>query len=82
MNIGPTGIGRMNPRHPGARITEFAVPSPASQLQAVAADPDNNMWFTEHGSNRIGGINASGARAESSVPTATTVPRLRRPTSD
>lgn len=43
---------------PAGRITEFALPTSASEPFGITAGPDGNLWFTEEVSNRIGHISA------------------------
>jgi hypothetical protein len=50
-------IGRITT---GGTITEFAVPTPDSAVQDIAAGPDGALWFTEFDANRIGRITADG----------------------
>jgi hypothetical protein len=40
------------------RITEFPIPTPASEPGGIVAGPDGAVWFTEFFGNRIGRIEA------------------------
>ena len=35
-------------------VVEFALPTPDSYAQGIAAGPDGNLWFAEYNGNRIG----------------------------
>jgi streptogramin lyase len=35
-------------------ISEYAIPSSGSQPLAVTVGPDQNIWFTERGTGKIG----------------------------
>ena len=52
------------------QITEFTVPTAASQPFAIAAGADGNLWFTEQTANRIGRITPTGQITEFSIPPA------------
>ncbi len=58
-------------------ITEFAIPTPASQPNGIAAGPDGNLWFTEFGgsANKVASITTGGAITEYSLPTPGAGPR-------
>jgi streptogramin lyase len=56
-------------------ITEFPIPTPASQPFGIAAGPDGNLWFTERGADKIGRITPAGIFTEFPVPTAASLPR-------
>ena len=43
-------------------------PGPARHV--IAAGPDGNLWFTEHGKNKIGRITPAGVFTEFPIPTA------------
>jgi len=55
-------------------ITEFPVPTVASQPRQISAGPDGALWFTEQAANKIGRITAAGAITEFPVPTAASSP--------
>ncbi|MDQ2809232.1 MAG: S-layer homology domain-containing protein [Chloroflexota bacterium] len=57
-------------------ITEFPVPSAASQPNGICAGPDGNVWFVESASNTIGRISSSGVISEFVVPTMLDTPNL------
>jgi virginiamycin B lyase len=59
---------------PAGNVTEFAVPTSASELDEVAAGPDGNLWFTEYNGNKIGRISTSGSIIEFAVPTSASGP--------
>lgn len=50
-------------------ITEFPVPTAASQPYSIALGPDGNLWFTETGTNKIGRVTPTGGFTEFSIPT-------------
>jgi streptogramin lyase len=58
----------------GQVITEFAVPTAASQPGGIAAGPDGNVWFTEFASGRIGRITPAGLITEFSLPDSSAGP--------
>jgi streptogramin lyase len=41
----------------------------------ITSGPDGNLWFTEHGGNRIGRITPSGSIREFSLPTPGSAPQ-------
>jgi virginiamycin B lyase len=62
MTVGPDGnlwfvevlgdkIGRITPE---GLITEFQVPTPASEPHDINAGPDRNLWFVETAGNNVG----------------------------
>jgi streptogramin lyase len=56
-------------------VTTFAPPTPSSQVTAITAGPDGNLWFTEGEGNKVGKINpATGAITEFPLPTAGAAP--------
>src|SRR5207253_959918 len=55
-------------------ITEYTVPTGASQPRGITAGPDGNVWFTEYNGNKIGKITTSGTITEYTVPSATSNP--------
>ncbi len=50
-------------------FTEFPIPTPHSDLGAIAAGPDGNLWFTEGSGDKIGRVTTSGALIEFPIPT-------------
>ena len=52
------------------QITEFSVPTAASQPFSIAAGADGNLWFTEQTANNIGRITPTGQITEFRVPPA------------
>ncbi len=50
-------------------LEEFAV-TPGSGLAGITVGPDNNVWFTEQSSGKIGQITPAGTITEFDVPTA------------
>src|SRR5712692_6110866 len=63
-------------------ITEFAVPTAASQPALIAAGPDGNLWFTEGSGNKIGRITPAGVITEFPIPTAASRPNKIEPGPD
>lgn len=55
-------------------ITEFPLPSGGSEPFGITAGPDNALWFTEYGGNKIGRITTAGAITEFPTPTANSTP--------
>jgi streptogramin lyase len=51
-------------------ISEFAVPTAASQPANITRGPDGNLWFTEFTGSRIGRISTLGAITEFPLPAA------------
>lgn len=45
-------------------VTEFAIPTAASDSYNIAAGPDGALWFTEEAGNKIGRITTSGTITE------------------
>jgi len=41
---------------PAGSISEFAVPTPLNASTGIASGPDDNLWFTEETSDKIGRI--------------------------
>jgi virginiamycin B lyase len=37
-------------------ITEFTIPTASSSPEGIVSGPDGNLWYTEHGGNKIGRI--------------------------
>jgi streptogramin lyase len=54
----------------GGTISEYAIPTPASDPMGIAAGSDGALWFTERVANKIGRITTSGAITEYPIPTA------------
>lgn len=78
------GIGRITPR---GIIKRFPIATPLGagdarprvavdtrEPQGIAVGPDNNLWFTEPGVNKIGRMTTSGEVVEFSIPTAGSEP--------
>ncbi len=55
-------------------ITEYPVPTAASEPWGIAAGPDGAIWFTEFAGNKIGRITTAGVVTEYPVPTASSQP--------
>ena len=55
-------------------VTEFPIPTGASQPRGVAAGPDGAIWFTEGRGNKIGRITTTGTITEFPLPHASSVP--------
>lgn len=47
-----------------ARITEYPVPTPASEPAGITRGSDGNLWFTESAGNKIGRITPEGVITE------------------
>jgi virginiamycin B lyase len=59
----------------GGVITgRFFLPRKNSNPTGISRGPDNNLWFTEMGDNKIGRITYSGKITEFSIPTANSAP--------
>src|SRR5688572_12048025 len=56
------------------QITEFPVPTEGSWPTGIAAAPDETLWFTEQGGNKIGRITFDGTVTEFPIPTANSWP--------
>jgi len=57
-------------------ITEFHIPTADAEPFGIAAGPDGNLWFAEHGAvSQIGRITTAGSFTEFPVPTALSLPR-------
>jgi streptogramin lyase len=56
-------------------IKEYKLPTPASCLNGVSSDGNNNGWFAETCGNKIGKITPTGAITEYALPTANSGPR-------
>ena len=61
------------PAQASKRITEYPVPTPASNSFDIAAGPDGNLWFTEGQGNNIGKITPEGVFIEYPIPTPSSV---------
>jgi serine/threonine protein kinase len=59
---------------PAGNVTEFPVPTSASQPEKITTGSDRNLWFTEWNGNKIGRISTSGAITEFPVPTSASQP--------
>ena len=55
-------------------VTEFAVPTPASQPAGITVGPDGALWFTEENGHRIGRITTGGQITEFPTPTPVSGP--------
>src|SRR4029077_15908696 len=58
-------IGRMTT---AGMVTEFAIPTPASDPRAINNGPDGNLWFVEHDAHAIGRIPPMGVGTECGIP--------------
>ena len=54
----------------GATKAEFAIPTAASLPTSIVQGPDDAMWFTEFGANKIGRMDFSGNITETAVSAA------------
>jgi virginiamycin B lyase len=54
-------IGRITP---AGQVTEFSVPTPASQVASMTPGPDGNLWFSETAGRAIGRITPAGQITE------------------
>ena len=75
----PTGVTStppigVTPTAPAGVISEFPVPTSGSNLVAITAGPDGNLWFTEFNGDKIGRISPNGTITEFPVPTANSRP--------
>ena len=50
-------------------MTEYGGLTPGSAPASIAAGPDDNLWFTEPGSNKIGRVTTAGSFTEYAIPT-------------
>ena len=55
-------------------ITEYPIPTAASNTHNIATGPDGNIWFTEASGNKVGKVTISGGFTEYSIPTADSGP--------
>jgi virginiamycin B lyase len=55
-------------------ITEFPVPTPASEPNGIVAGPDGALWFTEYNANKVGRITTAGTINEFGIPTSASFP--------
>jgi virginiamycin B lyase len=55
-------------------FSSFAIPTPASNPNYIAAGPDGALWFTELNANQIGRISTAGLLTEYPIPTAKSGP--------
>jgi virginiamycin B lyase len=51
-------------------VTEFQIPTPASEPNVIVAGPDGALWFTETNGNKIGRITTAGSITEFAIPTS------------
>lgn len=59
---------------PSGVMTEYTVPTSASQPDGMTAGPNGNLWFTEQDGNKIGEITTSGVISEFPITTADSGP--------
>jgi virginiamycin B lyase len=59
---------------PSRKITEYAIPTPASKPLDIQHGPDGAMWFTESAVGKIGRIDSNGKITEFVVGTAKDIP--------
>lgn len=70
--VGFTGI---NSTLPANAITNFSVPTAASNPTGIAQGADGNVWYTENATNKIGVISpTTGYSQEFTIPTANSGP--------
>jgi len=60
--------GTLASRGPTGTIAEYAVPTLASGPTSIVAAPDNNLWFTEEYTGRIGTATTAGVVTDASLP--------------
>ncbi|HLZ59750.1 MAG TPA: protein kinase [Ktedonosporobacter sp.] len=75
----PTGVtstppNGVTPTTAAGVITEFPVPTVGSNLVAITAGPDGNLWFTEFSGDKVGRISPTGRITEFPIPTANSRP--------
>ena len=63
------------PRHTRGVITEFDIPTPASQPRAISLGADGNIWFGMFAAGKIGRITPAGVITEFTIPTPNSGPR-------
>jgi virginiamycin B lyase len=56
-------------------LTEFDIPTPASQPRAIALGRDGNIWFGEFAAGKIGRVTPRGVITEFAIPTPDSGPR-------
>lgn len=61
---------------PAQVITEFPIPTPASDALGITVGPDGNLWFTEQGASKIGRITTAGVITEFPLPAGTGPTRI------
>ena len=69
------GANRVARMTPAGAVTEYALPSAASNPFDIVAGADGNMWFTQLDGGRIGRISPSGTIAEFTLPNTSSQPR-------
>ena len=69
------GANRVARMTPAGAVTEYALPSAASNPFDIVAGADGNMWFTQLDGGRIGRISPSGIIAEFTLPNTSSQPR-------
>ena len=61
-------------RSAGGVLTNFAIPTAASNPGGIVTGADGALWFTETAANKIGRLTTGGAFSEFTVPTASSYP--------
>lgn len=59
---------------PSGVVTEYPIPTSGGSPHYIIAGSDNNLWFTEYTSNKIGMITPSGVVTEYPIPTSDSSP--------
>ncbi|MBF0517797.1 MAG: Ig-like domain repeat protein, partial [Nitrospirae bacterium] len=68
--LGGNNIGRISTTT--AAITEYPIPTAQSWPTNIALGPDNNLWFTEYGTNKVGKL-VIGSAAATTTTVATSL---------
>ncbi len=63
-------------------ITNYPIPTAASNPRFITVGSDRNLWFTEQAGNKIGRITTAGVITEFAVPTAAAEPFVISPGPD
>ena len=63
-------------------VTNYPVPTAASNPRFITVGSDRNLWFTEQAGNKIGRITTAGVITEFAVPTAASEPVVIAPGPD
>jgi virginiamycin B lyase len=72
--LGPANaIGRIEPDSTG--YAEFPIPTADSMPRIISHGADGNMWFSEHGTGKMGRIAADGAIGEFALSSPASQPR-------